>query len=171
MPRMSQITGVFVIALAGLFACRTAPLGAPARIPVPANVSTEDAEIAIVAMLTAGEQPAASHLSDPNTHTIVLASPIGAMLLDSYRNRPASKGWFVESWNPGRITAGYQRGPHYLRVLIDLQGRDVILRIADSKNLDQSRGRIHENALAWVDRLEINIRDALGQASLHVENH
>jgi hypothetical protein len=146
--------------------CRTTEIGPPVRISVPSGLSNEDTEVAIVAMLTAGNEVERKEPTDPNTHTLIIANPIGAMLLDAYRTRAPSKGWFVESWDRDRIFAGYQQGSHYLRILIAAGHEEVVVTIVDSKNLKQSSGRIHRSALEWVNRLEVNIRDALGRASL-----
>jgi hypothetical protein len=134
---------------------------------VPANITQEDAEVAIVVMLSAyQEAPHRNFPADQSTHTLVLANPIGAMLWDAYRTREnlPSKGWFVESWEPGLLELGYQRRLHYLHVSIETSGSSLFLRITDSRNLKQSNGRIHKNAKVWVQLLEADIREALGRA-------
>jgi hypothetical protein len=76
---------------------------------IPANLTQEDAEIAIVAMLTAHQQAP----DDQSTHTVVLANPLGATLWDQYQSGHIPiKGWFLESWEPGILELGYQRRLH-----------------------------------------------------------
>lgn len=151
-----------LILLAGL-SCKTTSIGPPLTVPIPAGLSSEDAEVAIVAMLTA---PETKPESDPNTYTLVIANPLGAMLLDRYRHGKRSKGWFVESWTPGTIHVGYQRRSYYMRVAVRTTNDAVSLRILSSRNLKQSGNRIHTSAKVWLEQFEIDIRDALGSASL-----
>ena len=151
------------ICIALLAACRTTDIGSPLNTPVPSNLTREETEIAIVAMLSAPQATQA----DPNTHTLVFANPLGAILWDHYqRGRLPIKGWFLEYWDPGFLYLGYQRRLHYLRVAIETGAPSLSLRIAESRNLEQANGRIHKNAKVWVELLDANIRDALGRASV-----
>lgn len=144
-----------------LFACRTAPIGPPLRVTVPTQLSQSDAEVAIVTMLTAPPE----RRTDPETHTLVIANPLGAILWDQYRDAQVrSKHWFVESWTDGEIVTGYQRRLYYLRVRIAVSSSEVTLKIEESRHLDQSDTRIHKNAKVWVEMLETDIRDSLGRA-------
>lgn len=144
-------------------ACRTAPIGPPLEAPVPAGLSRADAEVAIATLLTAP----ADRRRDPNTHALVVTNPLGGILWDQYRDAAVrSKHWFLENWEEGRIVAGYQKNQHYMRVPIVVSDSTVTLSIAESRHLRQSRGRIHKNAKVWLERLETDIRDALGRAAV-----
>ena len=166
--RLHSRSFALTVCVALLAACKTVDIGPPLNTPVPSNLTQEETEIAIVAMLSA---PLEEVQADPNTKTLVIASPLGAMLWDHYRRgrSPRKKSWFLESWDPGLLYLGYlgyRRGLFYMRVAIKTGVPTFSLRIVESRNLDQTHGRIHKNAKVWVGNLEADIRRALGHASL-----
>jgi hypothetical protein len=111
--RAIVVVSVALLALA----CRSTPIGAPIELSVPGGLTSQEAELAVVTVLAAPPD----RRPQPNTSTIVLASPLGAMLWDQYRNSQLrSKHWFLESWTDGEIFAGHQRSSHYLRVRIKI---------------------------------------------------
>ncbi len=161
---------VFAALLIAFLGCKTAHVGPPLITPVPKNLTSEDVEITIVAMIEAPEAKSQNRQPTQNQYTVaVMGNSLDAILWDLYQNRPPGKnrssGWFVESWVTGRIQLGYRHGVHYLHVPIDTTGRVLSLRIAESHNLNQKDGTIHKNALLWLQGLDTDIREALGQAS------
>jgi hypothetical protein len=125
-----------------LIGCRTTAIGDPLTTPLPSNLSLEDAEVAIVAMLTAG-----SHRQvDPATLETLAANPLAAAMLDWYRHDRSLEGWFLEAWEPGRVRVGYQRRMHQLRVVVDTSVDPISIRIEESRELMQSENRIHARA-------------------------
>ena len=148
--------------------CKTTAIGAPNTIEVPAGLTANDADVAIIALLTAPPASAPEYDAHSDTQTFVLANPIGAMLWDRYRHRSRQpvKHWFVESYAPGRTIVGFRNASQYMNVSIESTQLLVSLRIVSSKNLQQTDTQIHKHAKVWLDRLEVDIRDALGTASL-----
>jgi len=127
---------------------------------IPSGLTREEAVIAIAGMLSK-----AAVATENQTQTVFRFTPFGGRIFEQSRQAGmTSTGWFLEAWDDQLIAAGFQHKAHYLRVSIRVEVAGVVLSISDSKNLDQAGGSIHENALVWVDALELDIRRTLGQA-------
>ena len=74
--------------------------------------------------------------------------------------------WAVESRNPGSIVASCKKNNHYLQTMIRYDSAELRISIIGSKNLRQSKNRIHENAYEWIADLEFRIRSELGKLAM-----
>jgi hypothetical protein len=79
-------------------------------------------------------------------------------------NQPTNR-WFVESFAPGVIYAGYKLSTLYLRVAIQFADQTVTTDVVESQHLHQGDNSIHHTALRWMDDLETSIRRVLGTVS------
>jgi len=140
------------------FACKSVPIEDRPPIAVPAGLTANDVELAILYDLAQQNFP-----TDLTPGQQISNNQLKALLL-TYRSVDGRKpGWYPESAQPGLICAGYDSGRHYLRVSIQYDDTTVKTRIIESRGLDQESGRIHKSAIRWLDGLEVQIRRALGQ--------
>ena len=150
---------IFGVVLLGI-SCQTAPIPSPSVIEVPPGVSLSQVQVAILTAITERPEP------PPYDDTVVLGQAGDAIIWSLFKQSVAQQNaWFPESYSAGVIYAGLQIRSHYLRVAIRYDTEAVRTEIVESRNLDQSKTRIHENALVWVDRLNVKIRRALGQVA------
>lgn len=135
----------------------------PTPTPVPDILTVSDVEMAIMgalkdAPIQALEFNAAQNDLSPGME---LANKIIDTVLQSgnvHRNP-----WFYEGRRDGVIFVGYKHRNYYMRVEAKYDDSEIIYSIVDSRNLDQSKYRIHENALVWLSRLDIAVRANLGK--------
>ncbi len=162
---------IFAALLVAFVEFKPADIGPPLITSVPENLTSEDVEIAVVAMREALMAKPQHRQPTQNQYTVaVMGNPLEAILWDLYQNRlpgnmNRSSGWFTDSRVTGRIELGYRRGGHYLHVPVDTTGQALSLRISENQNLKQKDGKIHKSALIWVQGIDPDIREALGQAS------
>lgn len=152
--------GIVVVWALVLSGCFMAELRPCAPIPVPPNLSDEDAEVVILFALA--QQPLPKEFTQGER---IADQALQAFLGWRYQSAQVQGVWFPEAVEPGLITAGYTRGQFYLRVAMRIQQHGIDLRVLDSRNLNQQGTQIHEAALAWLDDLETGTRRALGQAA------
>jgi hypothetical protein len=143
-----------------LLSCRTEPLSDPGPIPVPSGLSSS--QVGTTILLELAGQP------------IPRSLPVGAEIADrvlearlpGYESiSRRRRGWYAESAESGLIHAGFTNRAHYMRVAIRFDETTVTLRLVESENLNQAKGRIHQNALRWIDQLAVRIRRALGEVA------
>ena len=79
--------------------------------------------------------------------------------------------WFYEYEDEEALYAGYTIRSHYLRVAIILDSGELTTIVCDSRNLDQTKKKIHRKVPGWKGTLDNNIRIALGQAAEYYRNH
>ena len=143
-----------------LAACKTAEIPQSWTTPIPSGLTTEEAAIAIAGMLTNPGDAA-----ENEKQTVFRFTPFGGRIFEqSLQAGMTSTGWFLEVWDDQLITAGFQHKLHYLRAVIRVDEASIVTAISDSKNLKQEGKTIHENALVWVDALQVDIRRMLGRA-------
>jgi hypothetical protein len=128
------------------------------RIAIPPNLSVRDAETVVLFALA--DQPLPPELT---TSERLADHALKAAFLWRYKtiNQPINR-WFVESFEPGVIYAGYKLSSLYLRVAIRFADQTVTTDVVESQHLHQGDNSIHQTALLWIDNLETNIRQVLG---------
>jgi hypothetical protein len=121
-------------ALAGLIAsaCATRPIPEPERIPIPAGLSQQNAEVAILSALTNNPPPG---VYDPRTE---MSEEEFDRLRWSYYVASPSRAWVVESRQPGRITGVIERTNYRLRTQVRYDDGAATVSIVDSTGLDQT---------------------------------
>ena len=152
--------GIVVVWALVLIGCWMAELRPRPPIPVPPNLSDEDAEMVLLFFLS--NQPLPKEFTQGER---IADQALQAFLGFRYQSAQIQRVWFPESVEPGLLTVGYLNGQLYLRVAVRIQQHGIDLRLVDSKNLSQQGNQIHEVALIWLDELETGIRRALGQAA------
>lgn len=140
-----------------LTGCMMVELRPRPPIPVPPNLSDEDAEIVVLFAL-ADLAPPAEWTPGERIADNALQAAFGR----AYQSAQIQGKWFPEAIEPGLITAGFNLGQFYLRVALRIRDHGVEMRLLDSKNLNQEGTKIHQSALVWLDGLETAIRRALG---------
>lgn len=152
--------GILVGAVWMLNGCWIVEIRPRPQIPIPPQLSPEDAEMVLLYEL----------MGQPLPVTFARGERLGDEGLNAFvggrtPSAQTQRVWFLESVDSPVLTVGYLQGHLYLRVAVRFQPQGVDLRIVDSKHLSQEGGKIHEVALIWVDELEASIRRALGQAA------
>jgi hypothetical protein len=148
---------VVALLLVLAFACKTDVIVPRAPIAVPAGLTPEQIEIAILAAISG---------NDPGMLLRQAERPDGGGIeavhaAVSLRRMPSGTGWYAELIEPGEIWASYFRGRHRLNVAIRYTASEVRTRITGSENLRQEDGVIHKNALVWLTELERRIGRSL----------
>jgi hypothetical protein len=150
----------FTLVLLGcaLVSSCTAAIHPRPAIPIPSNLSPQDAEI--ILLFTIANQPLPPEWSPGER----IADQAMQALFGRWRYQSAQPvgQWFPESVAPSILVVGRQVGVLYMRVEMRVNAAGVTTRILDSRNFNQSEGHIHPTALVWLDELETNIRRTLG---------
>jgi len=140
-----------VVAVFVAFGCKTVPIKERAPIAVPAGLSANDVEVAVLYELANRNVP--TNLTPGEQ---ISNNAMKALFLFRYQNVSDRKwGWYPESAEPGVIYAGFEKRTFYLRVAIAYGDSIVQTRIIESKELQQSDERIHKSAVQWIDELEM----------------
>lgn len=106
----------------------TTPIPEPRPIPIPSQVSRQMVGPAILA---------------------ALQLPGG----------PKSRGvWLPEETEGDKVLAGYHQGPYYLQVGLGISDNEISFTILGSKNLRQTKGRIHRTVGIWLSDLRLNVQ-------------
>lgn len=151
-----------VFGLLAVLSCNTAPKSTIGSIRVPGHLTNRQVEFGILAALA--DQPPPGELSPELEVTDRALKAWFGWRYDSARGE--SGRWFLEGRETDRILAGLQRDEYYLRVAIIYTSAEVEFEVVDSRNLRESKHRIHESAVAWIQELEILIRRSLGQLTI-----
>ena len=155
-------TRLVLCVLVCVAACHTAPISRIHDLEVPAGLTSKQVEFVILASLA--DNPPPRELS-PELE--ITDRALAAWFGPFYRSARSQGGsWFLEGRSPGVVYAGLQRDPYYLRVGLNYDGSKIRFVIEESRNLRQSRWRIHRSAVAWIEELEIDIRRNLGKMSV-----
>ncbi|MEE9606259.1 MAG: hypothetical protein V3U03_00865 [Myxococcota bacterium] len=145
------------IALAG---CRTTEIGGPIEIPIPHNLSEQDAQNLVTRFVDRASRGGAGEASENHLRRVLAAARRPGSVARGYRGR-----WRVEAWEPGSVVAAYAWKRHLLRVHIEFRDRAAILRIGEGVNLRQSPTRIHKTAKALTTELAQDIRFVYGKVA------
>ena len=157
-----RLTGLALCALVCLAACNTARISQIHDLEAPSGLSSKEVEFVILASLA--DNPPPRELSP---ELDVTDRALKAWFGPFYRSARTQGGsWFLEGRSPGVVYAGLERGPYYLRVGLHYDESKIRFVIEESRNLRQSRWRIHGSAVAWIQELEIDIRRNLGKMSV-----
>ena len=153
-----------MVVLACTLGCKSSklvPIKPRASIAVPAGLNANDVEVVVLYELADKRVPV-----DLKPGERIADNALDALLFRyqrvSDRKLPP---WYPESVEQGLVYAGFQKGQHYLRVAIEYTDSAVQIRLIESRNLLQIDQRIHRNAIAWIDQLEVRIRRALGKTA------
>lgn len=141
--------------------CRTAPLPEPARIPVPAGMTEQQLEVAVLAGILNTPPPPtydpSSTLSDDDFDRLIWREFVG---------RARSRSWFPESRREDVLFAAVDTRGLYLRASIARRGDALVIQLEDSRNLRQTATRIHKRAHRWLNNLVAHIRREVGRMSV-----
>lgn len=157
MPTRFLVPLGLLLALAG---CKTVPLPEPIEIEVPASLTAQQVELAILSGIL-NKRPPANY--DPRVG--LPEAEFQSLVWDHYLQSASARSWFPESREPGYVVAAVSARRHYLRVGISFDTRVITIRILESRNLLQSSGRIHKRVPLWLERLNEHIRRELGRMS------
>lgn len=160
-------TTLLLISVASLIAACTTTIAKVEPIPVPAGLTLQQVELAIIS--GALSAPVPRELTNAQAIT---DSALKAGFGNRYRSPGSRTGkWFIESREPSKqlVYVGYQLKNHYLRVAVTYDRTKVGLEIAGSENLRQEGDSIHKNANNWVSDLKARIRQTLGEMQMSVK--
>ncbi len=162
---MNHAALLLFLILAVLPGCRTTAIPTFDPLPVPAGLTLDQVEVAILAALA--NTPVPRELSDGAAIADrALATFFGPLRYQSVQ-ASHNQEWYPESRQPGTIVAGLNVRSHYLQVRLDLSVSSIRTSITGSRGLKQSETQIHANAIEWVHRLEDRIRRSLGIMSAY----
>src|SRR5262245_2512850 len=158
-----QLAIVFMVsALAvGLSACRTAPIPKFEPIHVPAGLSLQQVELAIVAGILNKPPPPGYDPTQPMSE-----QEFQRFLWEHFLRDARSRSWFPDSVAPGVVSASVNTRGYSLQVALSFDETTIETQLISSENLSQSEPRIHRRALQWIARLHDHIRRELGRLSL-----
>lgn len=146
---------VFVVLLA---ACSTRP-NRESTINVPSGLNESAVELAVIMAVLDATKPPDMTVGQQITDNVL------SSVLRGYTSMRTRNAWFYEAREPGSVYAGFQHRGYYMRVKADYSASNVILKIVESRGLDQNRDRIHKSALRWMGGLEDRIRRSLGNVA------
>lgn len=156
--RTRSILLVAALALPLAAACQTAPLVNPEPIAVPPGLSSQQVEVAILSGIR-NTPPPPDYRLDEDMDEAEFDAFVRRHLMSDLRRR----SWFAESREPGVVHAAVDTRGHYLRVAVRFDTDQVRIQLAESRNLKQSRNRIHGRALRWMRNLEFHVRRELNR--------
>ena len=157
----SPIARSSLVVLLLLAACRTAPLENPEPIAVPRGLTAQQVEVAILAGIL-NKPPPDDYRPGGDMDRETFDEFVWHHFLVDARTR----SWFPESRQRGLVVAAVNTRGHYLKVEIRHDTELVTIQVVESRNLQQSGGRIHKRALAWLRNLEVHIRRELGRMAV-----
>lgn len=153
---------VSALALAG---CKTVPMPEPYVIPLPAGMTAQQAEVAVICGILNTTPPAdydpMKPLSDEEFKAMIWIRLVGSA---------RSRSWFPESRDGSTIYAAVNTRGHYLRAAIEQKPMEIRMSIVESRNLEQANGRIHEAAVKWMRNLDDHIRREVGRMAVMVSS-
>ena len=144
--------------LFSLVACTTVRNVSPPPIAVPARLTENDVELAI--LMAIADRVIPPKLAPGEKVTDNLLSVVIEPASNSGRRQKES--WYFEDRQPGLVYAGFQDRQFYMRVAVRYDANNVTMEIVDSRVLKQSEDRIHRRAFVWLGQLEQRVRRALG---------
>lgn len=137
-------------------ACSTVPNVPTTPISVPAGLTQNQVQLAILTAIT--------ERAPPNVPAgVEITDSVLSAVVTGYHSLNDRRTWYFEDRRPGVIYAGYQRRDWYMRVAVRYDASAITLFIEDSRNLSQSGDRIHKTAIAELQSLENRLRRTLGQ--------
>lgn len=157
---MTRAALAFVcVSCIALTSCRTVEIGGPIEIPIPHNLSEQDAQKLVTLFVDRTNRGSGRGASD-ELRRLFASARRPRSLARRYPGR-----WRVEAWQPGSIVAAYAWNQHLVRVHIEFRDRAAILGIGESANLRQSPDKIHKTAKALTSELAQDIRFVYGKVA------
>jgi hypothetical protein len=148
-----------VIILAG---CRTRPLAELQPVQVPAGLTQEQVELAILMALTdryrPPDYPPDHRLTDAEVSNLL---PAVAARDPYYDPRGLSPLWRYSARGPNSVEATYRQDQHFLVVDLLYDTRQITPRVVDSRYLRQTDERIHKAVFVWIKELTDGIESAM----------
>lgn len=150
-----SLLGLLLLGAFGL-SCRTLPIPR-LNDPAPPGIRPWQVELAILSAVAGRSGP---------PHAIRACDAPSQLTDDELRawlGTPYPDGWVYEShWKterrkPGAVIVGMNRRRTYLELRIDFDARGARPHVALSERLRQGHGRIHKQAVAWIDALNQRI--------------
>src|SRR5262249_32618323 len=124
----------------------TAPIPCFAPIQVPAGLSLQQVELAIVAGILNKPPPSGYDPTEPMSD-----EAFQHLLWEHFLRDARGRSWFPDSVAPGVVNASVNTRGYSLRVALAFNQTTIETQIISSENLSQSETRIHRRALS-VDR-------------------
>ena len=137
----------------GVSGCRTAPIPKFELIQVPAGLSLQQVELAIVAGVLNKPPPPGY---DPTQRMSDQA--FQRLLWEHFLRDARGRSWFPDSVAPGMVNASVNTRGYSLRVALTFNETTIETQLISSENLSQSETRIHRRALQWITNLHDHIR-------------
>jgi hypothetical protein len=138
-----------------LAACAsTRPIPPPKSIPIPASLTKQNVEVAIISALRTVPPPGSY---DPRREM----APDDYETLVAFMTSSTNRAWVVEAREPGRVTAKIDRPQHRIRVAVTYDDTYARVELVDSEGLEQSGKGIHRKAVGWMLKLEKRIAQEL----------
>jgi hypothetical protein len=151
---LRAVAALVVAAL--LVACKSVPIPVFETIAVPAGLSSQQVELAILAGIV--NKPPPKDIDPARTYT---DAEFQKIIWDDYLRDARGRSWFPESRAPGVIYAAVDTRGHYLRVALRFDQTSISTEIVESRNLLQEEGQIHKRALSWIENLHDHIKREL----------
>jgi hypothetical protein len=162
---VSWVTRLCVALLvAACWSCRTAPIPAFEPIKIPAGLSSQHVELAILSGILNKPPPPQIDPLVPYTD-----EQFQRLVWDHYLSTAHGRSWFPVSRDPGIVYAAVDTRGHYLRVALMYDTASIRTEIVETKNLKQSEGEIHSRALSWIENLHNHIRRELARLAFATE--
>lgn len=145
---------ILLVLMLFLAACSTTRNVSPPPTMVPPALSQKEVEQAVMLALKDAPRPSQQSL--------------GSAIVDKIFDRAFGDGlsrkqyWYYEGRGDNVVFAGFYHSDYYMRAEVSYSAREVKFRIVDSRNLQQTKYRIHKNALVWLGYLERDVRASLG---------
>lgn len=136
-----------------LAGCNTIRLVSPPPSSVPQSMTEEEIEYVLISCLgsSANDQNVSAGMHMANE---ILHRRFGGEFVQK-------RYWSYEGRDKDVVYAGFNNRSHYMRVKMAYSKEDVRFSIVDSRNLKQTKTRIHRNAMQWLGGLESGIRSCL----------
>ncbi len=143
---------VFIITLLSaifLIGCKTTSMQNINPIPITEGITTEEAISALINSVYA------------NSEEKIPRGPI-RYYEDGRPIRSYEDGrWVVEDATDNFVILIYSLDHHSARVKYEIKGQEIKPTVISSENLLMKKDRIHSNAIIWINRHGIAIRDAM----------
>jgi len=141
--------------------CRQVNIKSSKPISIPDSLTTQDAKLAIFNAVIPQ-----STLIKTKPYEEITDSFLSSEVKDHYpawyrEVRPGWR-WFIEDIGPKSITLGFDTTKHYFRVEYIINQSEIVHRIVDSRNLNQTDTTIHRNVFTWMGNMDSWIRQSLG---------
>ena len=133
--------------------CRTAPEPSPYLIALPAGITEQQTDVAVLAGILNKPPP-----SDYDPTREMSARDFNSFVWQKFVGTANNRSWFPEKRDGNTIYASVTKGELYLRAAIERQPGALRITIVESRGLSQADGEIHKRAINWMNNLDAHIR-------------